>query len=61
MSIIDNKTHIILDRINKIGSGFQKMFKTEFGLMKISAGPTVLVNFQGGIPPPSTGVRLIYM
>ena len=35
MSIIDDKTPIILDRIDKIGSGFQKMFKTKFGSMKI--------------------------
>ena len=42
-STIDDKTPKILDRIDKIGSDFQKMFKTKFGLMKISAKPTVLV------------------
>ena len=41
MSIIDDKTPIILDRIDKISSDFQKMFKTKFGSMKNSAKPTV--------------------
>ena len=45
MSIIDDKSPIILDWIDKVGSDFQKMFKIKFGLMKISAKPTVLVNF----------------
>ena len=45
MSMVDDKTPIILDRIDKIGSDFQKMFNTKFGSMKISAKPTVLVNF----------------
>ena len=59
MSIIDDKAPIILDFIGKIGSDFQKMFKIKFGLMKISAKPTVLVNFCKGrgriyfTPPPS--------
>ena len=35
MPIIDHKTLIMLDSINKIGSDFQKMFKTKFGLLKI--------------------------
>ena len=35
MPIIDHKTPIMLDRIDKIGSDFQKMFKTKFGLLKI--------------------------
>ena len=30
MSIIDDKASIILDRIDKIGSDFQKIFKTKF-------------------------------
>ena len=34
MSIIDDKTPIILYQIDKIGSGFQKMFKTKLGSMK---------------------------
>ena len=49
MSIIDDQTPIILDRLDKIASYFQKMFKTKFakfGSMKISAKPTVLVNFH---------------
>ena len=46
MSIIDDKTPIIFDRIDKIGSDFQKMFKTKFGLMKISTNPTISVNFS---------------
>ena len=45
MSIIDNKTPIIIDRIDKIGAAYQKMFKTKFGLIKISAKPTILVKF----------------
>ena len=44
MSIIDDKTPIILDRMDKIGSDFQKK-KTKFGSMKISSKPTVLVDF----------------
>ena len=35
MPIIDHKTLIMLDSINKKGSDFQKMFKTKFGLLKI--------------------------
>ena len=31
MSIVDDKTPIILDWIDKISSDFQKMFKTKFG------------------------------
>ena len=45
MPITDDKTPIILDRIDKINSAFQKMFKTKFVSMKISAKPTVLTNF----------------
>ena len=46
MSIIDDKAPIIFDRIDKIGSNFQKMFKTKFGLMKISTNPAISVNFS---------------
>ena len=46
MSIIDDKALIIFDRIDKIGSNFQKMFKTKFGLMKISTNPAISVNFS---------------
>ena len=46
MSIIDDKTPIIFDRIDKIGSDFQKMFKTKFDLMKISTNPIISVNFS---------------
>ena len=46
MSIIDDKTPLIFDWIDKIGSNFQKMFKTKFGSMKISAKITVLVDFR---------------
>ena len=46
MSIIDDKAPIIFDRIDKIGSDFQKMFKTKFGLMKISTNPAISVNFS---------------
>ena len=45
MSIIDDKAPIILARIDKIGSDFQKIFKTKFDSRKISAKPTALVNF----------------
>ena len=45
MSIIDDKAPVILDWIDKIGSDFQRMFKTKFGPRRISAKPTVLVNF----------------
>ena len=72
MSITDDKTPIIIDRIVKIGAAYQKMFKTKFGLIKISAKPTILVKFykfhffsRGGVdftPPPPfpsrwTGIR----
>ena len=65
MSIIDDKAPVILDWIDKIGSDFQRMLKTKFGPRRISAKPTVLVNFckfllfsSGGggdfnPPPPS--------
>ena len=46
MSIIDDKAPIIFDWIDKIGSNFQKMFKTKFGLMKISTNPAISVNFS---------------
>ena len=46
MSIIDDKAPIIFDRIDKIGSNFQKMFKSKFGLMKISTNPAISVNFS---------------
>ena len=49
MSIIDDQTPIILDRLHKMASYFQKMFKTKFakyGWIKISVKPTVLVNFH---------------
>ena len=45
MSTINDKTLIIFDRIDKIGSGFQKIFKTKFDSMKVSAKATVSVNF----------------
>ena len=71
MSITDDKTPIIIDRIVKIGAAYQKMFKTKFGLIKISAKPTILVKFykfhffsRGGVdftpPPPSPHVGLEY-
>ena len=37
MSVIDEKKPMIFYWIDKIDSDFQKMFKTKFGLMKISA------------------------
>ena len=46
MSVIDDKTPIILEWIDKIGSDFQKIFRNKFGSMKIPAKPTVLVNFR---------------
>ena len=69
MSIIDDKTPIIFDQVDKIGSDFQKMFKTEFSSMKISAKPSVSVNFckfhffsrgEGGVErfPLWTGIGL---
>ena len=45
MSITDDNTPIILDQIDQINSDFQKMFKTKFGWMKLSANFIVLVNF----------------
>ena len=45
MSIINDKTPIIFDQIDKISSDFQKMFNIKFGSMKISAKPTVVVKF----------------
>ena len=45
MPIIDDKTPIIFDRIDKIDSDFQKMLKTKVCSMKISAKHAVLLNF----------------
>ena len=45
MSIIDDKTPIIIDHIDKIVSDFQKRFKTKVASKKISTKPRVFVHF----------------
>ena len=45
MTMVDDKTPAMFDRVDKIGPDFQKTFRSKFDSIKILEKTTISVNF----------------